>query len=131
MAYRFHFERGLVRIVIEGAIDGALIASSGMALYTHPEWQSRLAELWDFTGATHIDVPPEGLRQILAVDAALPDAVGPGRTATLVASDDMHDLALLYGMLLEGSVREHRVFWDEQEALDWLRAASLGRLRSR
>ena len=116
-----HYEgAALAAVELSGAVTWPDIAAALRALYLHPAFERGSAVLWDVTGVTTVDVPPETLADARAAFEEVAEARAGGRTAFLVAPGEEGELWALFPRLGPSSSRRVEAFHGRAEALAFL-----------
>ena len=122
MAITYHIDapRGLVLTTASGVLTDEELLDHKRRLVEDPHFTPGMKELSDVRGVDKLNVTPEGIGQMVALDKLHAPRLGDYRLAILASEDFVFGTARMYQMLTEDSLEGVRVFRDRAEAEEWL-----------
>jgi hypothetical protein len=118
--FRIDRSRHVVYSRAWGVLTDQDLSDNRDALFADPAFDPGLAQLYDFTEVTEVQVTSAVVRQLAQTSRFAPRA----RRAIVVSSDDAFGMARMYSLL---SDREEmtQVFRDRASAMQWLESVNV------
>jgi hypothetical protein len=101
-----------------GVLTDQELAANRAALYADPDFEPDLAQLYDFTDVTEVQITSPALRELASTTRFSPDA----RRAVVVSTDVAFGMARMYS-IVSGREGFIQVFRDRASAVQWLVSA--------
>ncbi len=120
ISYRIESDLGVVFTTATGVLTDDELLAHKLTLSRDPSFRPGMVELSDVRGVGRLEVTPEGVRRMVAVDAVGSDRPSNHKLAIVVAQDVVFGMARMYEMLSDPAGTSVRIFRGMDEAKDWL-----------
>ncbi|HVO35497.1 MAG TPA: hypothetical protein VMT21_08035 [Gemmatimonadales bacterium] len=116
--YRIDASERIVYCRAWGVLTNHDLETHRAALYADPAFRPDLAQLYDFTAVTKLEITADALRNLAETTRFSPTA----RRALVASTDLAFGMARMYSLMTQFEFVE--VFRDEASAMRWLRSAT-------
>ena len=115
---------GIIRIKLYGAVKSTHVNEAREAFLNNHEYMQGMPCLYDLRLASMSLMSLEELYRILTHSEEVAERRGDHRTALLAPADILFGVSRMYEAISKRPDLTLKIFRDEEEALDWLRADS-------
>jgi hypothetical protein len=120
ITYRIDTDQGLILTAATGVLTDEELLKHKRALAADPDFSPGMRQLSDVRGVERLEVTPEGVRLMVALDRDQADQLGDWRLAIVTTADFVFGTARMYQSMTDEEQNRVQVFRDMAEARSWL-----------
>lgn len=120
ITYRIDPDQGLILTTATGVLTDDELLDHKRALAADPDFSPGMRQLSDVRGVERLDVTPQGVRLMVALDRHQADQLGAWKLAIVTTADFVFGTARMYQTMTDEELKHVQVFRDMAEARSWL-----------
>ena len=120
ITYRIDKEQDVILTTATGVLTDDELLDHKRALAADPGFSPDMRQLSDVRGVERLEVSPEGVRLMVALDRDHADRLGDWKLAIVTTADFVFGTARMYQSMTDEQTEHVQVFRDMAEARAWL-----------